>query len=62
MSKGLRIFAENQPITQIINAVRGLMLGTPIGNSGWLAVAWCVGTLAVAIPTAAILFKRRSNN
>lgn len=62
MSKGLRIFAENQPVTQIINAVRGLMLGTPIGNSGWLAVAWCVGTLAVAIPTAAILFKRRSNN
>ncbi len=61
MSKGVRIFAENQPITHIINAVRGLMLGNPIGNSGWLAVAWCVGTLVVAIPTAAILFKRSAN-
>ena len=62
MSKGLRIFAENQPITHIINAVRGLMLGDPIGNSGWLALIWCVGTLVIAIPTAAILFRRHANS
>lgn len=62
MSKGLRTFAENQPITHIINAVRGLMLGDPIGNSGWLALIWCVGTLVIAIPTAAILFRRHANS
>ena len=62
MSKGLRIFAENQPITHIINAVRGLMLGDPVGNSGWLAVIWCIGTLVIAIPTAAILFRRHANS
>jgi ABC-2 type transport system permease protein len=36
-------FAENQPFTPIIETVRGLLLGTPIGNDGVLAVAWCVG-------------------
>jgi ABC-2 type transport system permease protein len=35
-------FAENQPFTPIIETLRGLLLGTPIGNSGLLAVAWCV--------------------
>jgi ABC-2 type transport system permease protein len=35
-------FAENQPFTPIIETLRGLLLGTPIGNSGLLAVGWCV--------------------
>lgn len=60
MNRFLRAFAENQPITHIIEAIRSLMLGTPIGNHGWLAVAWCVGILAVAVPLASILFKRKS--
>ena len=38
----LRVFAENQPFTPIIETLRGLLLGTPIGNSGWIAVAWCL--------------------
>lgn len=59
MNSVLRAFAENQPITHIIEATRALMLGTPIGNHGWLAAIWCLGILAVAIPTAAWLFKRR---
>lgn len=62
MSSGLRAFAENQPITHIVNAVRALMLGTPIGNYGWLAVAWCIGILAVSIPAASILFRRHTSN
>ncbi|MEV5675043.1 MULTISPECIES: ABC transporter permease [unclassified Streptomyces] len=35
--------AEYQPFTPAIETLRGLLLGTEIGNSGWLAVAWCVG-------------------
>ena len=42
MPAGLRWFAENQPFTPIMETLRGLLMGTPIGNSGILAVAWCV--------------------
>jgi ABC-2 type transport system permease protein len=42
MPTWLRWFAEYQPFTPVIETLRGLLLGTPIGNSGWLAVGWCV--------------------
>jgi ABC-2 type transport system permease protein len=42
MPDGLRWFAQSQPFTPIIETLRGLLLGTPIGNSGLIAVAWCV--------------------
>lgn len=60
MNPWLRAFAENQPITQVIEAIRALMLGTPIGNHGWLAVAWSLGILVVAVPVATYLFARKS--
>ncbi|WP_275463795.1 ABC transporter permease [Streptomyces noursei] len=41
MSPGLRWFAENQPFTPMTEALRGLLSGSEIGNSGWLALAWC---------------------
>ncbi|HSW65612.1 MAG TPA: ABC transporter permease [Bacillota bacterium] len=56
----LRLFAENQPITQVVEAIRALMLDKPIGNYGWLAVAWCVGILLVSVPFASFLFRRKS--
>jgi ABC-2 type transport system permease protein len=40
MPPALRWFAENQPFTPIMETLRGLLLGTPIGSSGWLAIAW----------------------
>ena len=40
MPAALRWFAENQPFTPIMETLRGLLLGTPIGSSGWLAIAW----------------------
>lgn len=61
MGKFLRAFAENQPISQIVEAVRALILGNPIGNHGWLAVLWCLGILAVSVPLAAWLFRRQSS-
>ena len=60
MNRFLKAFAENQPITQVIEAVRSLMLGTPVGNHVWLAIAWCIGVMIVAIPVATYLFKRRA--
>jgi ABC-2 type transport system permease protein len=47
MPTGLRWFAEYQPFTPVIETVRGLLLGTAIGNSGAIAVAWCVGITLV---------------
>lgn len=60
MNRFLKAFAENQPVTHVIEAIRALMLGTPIGNHGVMAVAWCVGILVIAVPIATILFKRRT--
>lgn len=57
----LRAFAENQPITQVIDAVRSLLVGTPMGNAGWLSVVWCVGIIAVSIPITVWLYRRRSS-
>lgn len=62
MGKFLKAFAVNQPITQVVEAVRALILGTPIGNHGWLAVAWSVGILAVAVPIASKLFRSKVTN
>nr|AIA15441.1 ABC-2 type transporter [uncultured bacterium] len=62
MNRVLRAFAENQPITQVVDAVRALILGTPLGNHGWLAVAWSVGTLVVAMPLASWLFRRKTTS
>jgi ABC-2 type transport system permease protein len=43
MPAGVRWFAENQPFTPIMETLRGLLIGSPIGSSGALAVAWSVG-------------------
>lgn len=57
MPKYLRLFAENQPVTHVIEALRALMVGTPIEQHGILAVVWCLGITLVAIPVAAHLFR-----
>jgi ABC-2 type transport system permease protein len=62
MNSALKAFAENQPITQVIEAVRALILGTPIGNYAWLAVAWSLGMLIVAVPLATFLYNRKTSN
>ncbi len=54
----LRWFAENQPFTPLNEALRGLLLGTPIGGTGLLAVAWCIGVAALALLWARRLYER----
>jgi len=58
MAKVIRVFAENQPVTAVINAVRSLMIGTPLGNYGWQAVLWCFGIIVVSVPIAIFLFNK----
>jgi ABC-2 type transport system permease protein len=48
----VRWFAEHQPVTSIVNAIRALYAEQPVGNDGWLATAWCLGLLLVAYALA----------
>jgi len=61
MNHILRDFAVNQPISQVVEAIRALILGTSIGNHGWLSIIWSLGTLVVAVPLASILFRRKTS-
>jgi len=54
MPAGMQWFAEHQPFTPMMETLRGLLMGTPIGNSGVVAVAWCA-----AIALAGSLWARR---
>jgi ABC-2 type transport system permease protein len=54
----MRAFAENQPFTPIIETLRGLLMGAPIGDNGVIAVAWCVGIALVGYVWARIAFER----
>ena len=58
MPDGMRQFAENQPFTPIIETLRGLMMGTPIGHSAVIAVAWCVALALVGYLWARKAFAR----
>jgi ABC-2 type transport system permease protein len=55
----VRAFAENQPVTSIVNTIRALLAQQPVGTGTWTALAWCAGILAVAYMTASILYHRR---
>lgn len=56
----LQGIARNQPATPFIETLRGLWMGTPIGNQAWWATAWCLGIFAVSYITASWLFRRRA--
>jgi ABC-2 type transport system permease protein len=54
----VRAFAENQPVTSIVNAIRNLFAGQPVGSDIWIALAWCVGLLIVAYLFAMRTYRR----
>jgi ABC-2 type transport system permease protein len=56
----LRAFAEHQPFTPIIETVRGLLMGTGIGSSAIVSVAWCAGIALVSYLWAKKLFNRQA--
>jgi ABC-2 type transport system permease protein len=55
----VRAFAENQPVTSIVNAIRDLFRQQPVGTDIWIALAWCVGILIVAYVVAMVTCRRR---
>ncbi|MFD3402075.1 ABC transporter permease [Kribbella sp. NPDC058693] len=55
----VRVFAENQPVTSIVNTIRDLFAQQPIGNDIWVALAWCVGLLVLAYAGANALYRRK---
>jgi len=58
MPDGLRQFAEVNPFTNIVDAIRHLWLGAPAGNSVWAAVAWSLAIIAVFAPLAVGRYRR----
>jgi ABC-2 type transport system permease protein len=60
MPTWLRGFAENQPFTQVIDATRAFLNGTPVGLSAWHAILWSLAIIAVSVALAGVLFARRT--
>jgi len=60
MPTWLQVFADHQPVTIVVNAVRALFLDQPVGNYIWLTLAWMIGIIAVMIPLATRQYRRRS--
>ena len=55
----VRAFADNQPVTSIVNTIRDLLARQPVGNSIWIALAWCAGTLLVTYVLAMLAYRRK---
>ena len=60
MPNWLQAFAENQPLTHLIEAIRALLVGTPVGNHAWMSFLWSVGILVVGFTTTTSLFRRQA--
>jgi ABC-2 type transport system permease protein len=60
MPAWLHGFANNQPVTLVIESVRALLLDTPVGGRPWLAAAWCGALFLASTLAAAVLFRRRT--
>lgn len=54
----VRWFAENQPVTSIVDTIRALLAQQPVGGQIWIALAWCLAILVVAAAIAVALFRR----
>ena len=66
MTPALRAFAANQPITPVVETMRGLWMGSTstgasVGHEAWIAVAWCAGILVVSAVLASWLFRHRAS-
>jgi ABC-2 type transport system permease protein len=57
----VRAFAEHQPVTSIVNAIRDLFTQQPVGTDIWIALAWCLGILMVAYTLAMATYRRKTS-
>jgi ABC-2 type transport system permease protein len=60
MPAWLRGFAQGQPITPVVDTVRGLLSGGTMGASAWEAAAWSLGIIAVSMVAAGAIFRHRT--
>lgn len=56
----VRWFAEHQPTTAIIDTIRSLLTGQPVGGDIWIALAWCLGILLIAYGIAVAIYRRKT--
>ncbi|MCM3322278.1 ABC transporter permease [Cytobacillus sp. FSL W7-1323] len=61
MPAWLDAFSKHQPMTPLIEALRGLLIGTPIDYNLWLTILWFSGLLVLSYIAATLLFRRRKN-
>jgi ABC-2 type transport system permease protein len=61
MPSWLQGFAGHQPVTPVVDTLRGLLLDQPVGDAWWQALLWCGGIAAVSVVAAAVLFGRRGS-
>src|SRR3954469_3188309 len=59
MPTPVRVFAENQPVTSIVNAIQDLFAGAPVDSDIWVALAWCVGILLAGYFFAMRVYRRK---
>ena len=55
----VRAFAENQPVTPIVDTIRDLYAQQPVSSGIWVALAWCLGLLVVAYALAITTYRRK---
>jgi ABC-2 type transport system permease protein len=55
----VRAFADNQPVTSIVNTIRDLFTQQPVSSSIWIALAWCLGILVIAYALAMATYHRK---
>jgi len=55
----VRAFAENQPVTSIVNTIHDLFAQRPVDDDIWIALGWCLGILAVAYAVAMAVYRRK---
>jgi ABC-2 type transport system permease protein len=60
MPRWIHGFAAHQPTTPVIETIRGLLLGTPVGTNPWTALAWCGAILLASVALSGVLFLRRT--
>jgi ABC-2 type transport system permease protein/oleandomycin transport system permease protein len=60
MPDWLHVFADHQPVSLIMDAVRGLLLNQPDASTIWLAFVWCIGLLIVFIPLSVWAYGHRT--
>jgi ABC-2 type transport system permease protein len=60
MPAPVRFFAEHQPVTSIVDAIRGLLAQQPVSGEIWVALAWCAGILVAAAGASIVLYRRRA--